>query len=155
MKTSEVELLDHLVTGMFTRPPKDSLSPLGIHSLPPHTELPRAVPFLGIEVPLNKQQEKLQRAERKQRYYLVSLSSCCIIRLLQKFSSVSLATVTLSRVWLLMGKDVVVPAVIAMVTCTETEQVKSLVTSKRKLKKIYIPLSHSPSPSSQALQNSQ
>lgn len=47
----------------------------------------------------------------------------------------SLATVTLSRVWLLMGKDVVVPAVIAMVTCTETEQVKSLLTSKRKLKK--------------------
>lgn len=80
MKTSEVELLHHSVTGMFTGPPQDILCPLGIHSLPPHTEkLPGAA---GVEVPLNKQQEKLQRGERKQRQYLVSLSSCCIIRLL-------------------------------------------------------------------------
>lgn len=83
MKTSEVELLDHSVTGMFTSPPKDILCPLGIHSLPPHTEkLPGAAPSLADEVPLNKQQEKLQRGERKQKQYLVSLSSCCIIRLL-------------------------------------------------------------------------
>lgn len=83
MKTSEGEVLDHSETGMFTAPPKDSLCPPGIHSVPPHIEkLPRAVPSLGIEVPLNKHQEQLQRGERKQRQYLVSLSSCCMIRLL-------------------------------------------------------------------------
>lgn len=64
--------------------------------------------------------------------YLVSLSSCCKIRLLQKFSSVSLATVTLSRVWLLIGKVVaVVPAVIAIVTETRTERHKLF--SRKKL----------------------
>lgn len=83
MKTSEVEVLDHSETGMFTAPSKDSLCPPGIHSVPPHIEkLPRAVPSLGIEVPLNKHQEQLQRGERKQGQYLVSLSSCCMIRLL-------------------------------------------------------------------------
>lgn len=53
--------------------------------------------------------------------YLISLSSCCVRRVLQKFSMVSLATVTLSLVWLLMGSGAAMSPVMAKLFYTGKE----------------------------------
>jgi len=94
MRTSKAEVLDHSVTAwcsgsqiyQHNQQLKGSLCPSGISSSLPSTEkLLRAVLCTGIKVPLNPpkaNQEKLKTSERKQSQYLVSLSSCCIIRLL-------------------------------------------------------------------------
>lgn len=59
--------------------------------------------------------------------YLISLSSCCAIRLLQKFSRVTLAMVTRSLVWLLMEEHELWPVIAMLYLQGHTEDSGSIL----------------------------